>query len=501
VEVDRVSRVNRHCSFYSPLFDASLFHLVHDPILLDDMPDEEEDLFFPASDEEQDAVETTGATKAAEDPLFFPPSQDSDIAIIDAPSTSHGSSPPLGLAASSLIAPSIDNIAGPSRKRPTPSRNASYASSSTSVPRTTRIPPGFAGGYLGEFVCEGWSLSKGKGYCSPGARIVFERPKAKDTAAEERRMAERHEKKSGPARLVNGKMVHAKGAKAGKQMTIGSMLKKSSPAPSAGKKADKKPVDQIIRFRNERGFEVGRLSVNEAGFLVHLLDTDISESGAGHFYRAPWTAVGGRGALPWIAAMLISSLAQRPCHRLPAGPFDRRDHPTQRQGLPHSQSLRDGGKAGAKGGRDILARATRNRSRGSHAASQRCPGRIVQYVHFRFIGLIAGDLIVTDRIGIKPLRSNALLLAQKKNGRAEINEKSLGHFSDQKGLNPNVPRRRSTSPSKKSLSSDSKDKPGEKEGESARNSDNEEDEAEDSGDEAEKLDEEQMNEIDSIYRK
>jgi DNA repair protein RAD5 len=51
------------------------------------------------------------------------------------------------------------------------------------------------------------------------------------------------------------------------------------------------------------------------------------------------------------------------------------------------------------------------------------------------------------------------------------------------------------------LSSDSKDKPGEKEGESARTSDNEEDEAEDSGDEAEKLDEEQMNEIDSIYRK
>jgi DNA repair protein RAD5 len=41
-------------------------------------------------------------------------------------------------------------------------------------------------------------------------------------------------------------------------------------------------VDQIIRFRNDRGFEVGRLSVSEAGFLVHLLDTGISQ-----FVRPP----------------------------------------------------------------------------------------------------------------------------------------------------------------------------------------------------------------------
>lgn len=84
-------------------------------------------------------------------------------------------------------------------------------------------------------------------------------------------------------------------------------------------------------------------------------------------------------------------------------------------------------------------------------------------------------------------------MAQKKNGRAEINEKSLKHFSDQKRVDGGVARR-SQSPSKKSQSSDSRDK-GRK---SARNSDDEE---EDSGDEAEKLDDEQMNEIDSIYRK
>lgn len=74
-------------------------------------------------------------------------------------------------------------------------------------------------------------------------------------------------------------MVHAKGkAVTGKQVTLGAMMaKKASPAPAAKKSPEKKAVDQIIRFRNDRGFEVGRLSVSEAGFLVHLLDTGISE--------------------------------------------------------------------------------------------------------------------------------------------------------------------------------------------------------------------------------
>lgn len=102
---------------------------------------------------------------------------------------------------------------------------------------------------------------------------------------------------------------------------------------------------------------------------------------------------------------------------------------------------------------------------------------------------------MSGRIGVKPLRSNALLLAQKKNGKADINEKSLQHFSDKPQL-ASTNARRSQSPSKKSDSSSTKGK----EKKSARNSDNEED-GEDSGDEAEKLDEQQMNEIDSIYRK
>jgi len=78
-------------------------------------------------------------------------------------------------------------------------------------------------------------------------------------------------------------------------------------------------------------------------------------------------------------------------------------------------------------------------------------------------------------------------MAQKKNGTAVIDEKSLKHFDSP----ARPPTRRSASPSKGSTSSGGKGK--------AKASDDEEDE--DSGDEAEKLNDDQLNELDSIYRK
>lgn len=109
---------------------------------------------------------------------------------------------------------------------------------------------------------------------------------------------------------------------------------------------------------------------------------------------------------------------------------------------------------------------------------------------------IRPQLILLGRIGVKPIRSNALLLAQKKHGKAEINEKSLEHFSDRPKLAArNSSSKRDSSPSKRSEGSNTKGK------KSAKNSDGEEEADEGSGDEAEKLDEEQMDEIDTIYRK
>jgi len=102
--------------------------------------------------------------------------------------------------------------------------------------------------------------------------------------------------------------------------------------------------------------------------------------------------------------------------------------------------------------------------------------------------VIEGLIDPPDRIGVKPLQSNALLQSQKRNGTAAatIDEASLKHFEDAKS-----PRK---SPSPKSVSSKGKGKA------SARTSDDE-DEDEDSGDEAEKLNDKQMHELDNIYRK
>lgn len=165
----------------------------------------------------------------SDEPIPFFASQDSDILPVSpvssklkprarlSPSHSSRSSP----APSALEVPS----AGPSRKRSSPAAPARSPSVS--------IPEGFTGGYLGEFVCEGWSLSKGKGYCSPGSKIVFERPKPPKTVEDEARTLARSKEKVGPARLVNGKVVHAKGKPvAGKQMTLGAMgMSKKAPPP------------------------------------------------------------------------------------------------------------------------------------------------------------------------------------------------------------------------------------------------------------------------------
>lgn len=242
------------------------------------LPKSEPDLFFPnSSSEDEDYEEQAQARKSASSKPSNGSSSSTRVASSSRANVkSRAMSTDSDIVAFSPQKPvnpssSSASANGPSRKRPSPSSSPSY-----------NVPLGFTGGYLGEFVCEGWSLSKGKGYCTQGTKITFERPKPKPTAAAEAeaKLVERSKEKLGPARLVNGKMVHAKGkAVATKQATLGSMMvRKASPAPPVKKGgAQKAVVDQIIRFRNERGFEVGRLSVSEAGFLVHLLDTGISK--------------------------------------------------------------------------------------------------------------------------------------------------------------------------------------------------------------------------------
>lgn len=82
------------------------------------------------------------------------------------------------------------------------------------------------------------------------------------------------------------------------------------------------------------------------------------------------------------------------------------------------------------------------------------------------------------------MQSNSLIQAQKKgaSAAATINEKSLQHFeSGKKSPRKSSPRKSPKPETKPKLDGGDDD--------------------EDSGDEAEKLDEEQLNELDNIYRK
>ncbi|OCF60506.1 DNA repair protein RAD5 [Kwoniella mangroviensis CBS 10435] len=402
------------------------------------------DLFFPVSDseEEEDVITASGALAGPSSSAINPPSTATSSRANGQSGHNNrskqsqevfGSQNSDDIIALDDIKPS--NGASPSKFKRTFSASPPIAGSSS--------PNGFEQGYLGEFVCEGWSLSKGKGYCSPGSKVIFERPKPK-AQVEESRNSIRDTK--GPARLVNGKVVGAKGKSiGGKQVTLGSMMsKKTTPVPP--KKSNTKPVvDSIIRFRNDRGF-VGRLSVQEAGFLTHLLDTGVIEL-SGHVIDCPQSLSTGSTILLNVKVFLARKAfenVEKKDERKEEGTFWQEQKETTEEEAMRKR-------------KDAL-----------------------------------GALF--SRIGVKPLRSNALLLAQKKNGAAVINETSLQHFSD----SPKP--KRSPSPSKGSNGTASEKGKGKA---SAANSDDDGDgdEDEDSGDEAEKLDERQMNEIDAIYAK
>jgi hypothetical protein len=71
-------------------------------------------------------------------------------------------------------------------------------------------------------------LSKGKGYCSNGSRIEFERPKPAKVTNDQSPF-EKSKEKLGPTKLVGGKVVTAKGKPGGgKQVTLGAMMAKKA---------------------------------------------------------------------------------------------------------------------------------------------------------------------------------------------------------------------------------------------------------------------------------
>ncbi|WVQ72424.1 hypothetical protein IAR50_001976 [Cryptococcus sp. DSM 104548] len=373
------------------------------------------DLFFPPSDSEDDdssylpgratvAPKATVSSKKATDarPKLMErgsssqnlsdvveiSDDDDDIAIVKAPSSTGG---------------------GASRKRV---RRGSHSEDQGNGP-TAGVPSGFRSGFLGELVCEGWSLTKGRGYCSSGSKIVIERskPKAPD-ATESSKKSKGGDTDTGRVRLVGGRVVGGKGKS--KQTTLAPTLSKRAAPPNRAKAA----TDQIIRFKNERGFEIGRLSVTEANFLTHLLDTGVIELG-GHVIDCPQMLTTGCTILLNIKVYLTRKAFKN---------FDKYERTEQGSYWKDQQET-------------VVEEAMRLRK----------------------------DSLATlfERIGVKPIQTNALSRMPQFNGNGASDE-----------------------PKAKTVPT-AKDKGKGKE----------QDTGEDSGDEAEVLNEKQLDDIDNIYRK
>ena len=232
-------------------------------------PRKEPDLFFPVSDsEEEDVIALARPTSST---VIRSPGAPSK-----SPTRNGGRSSPFKNGSTptnvdtNLPASQDGNIIPlDSTLQPTASTSKLRRPSLSRSP-SSHISPGFTVGYLGEFVCEGWSLSKGKGYCVPGSKVIFERPKAAKGLEYDTKVLARSKEKVGPARLVNGKVVNGKAkVVGGKQVTLGAfaLVQKAGSgvriyvtatkaegevdvSVQTGKKPPGKPVvDQIIRFR------------------------------------------------------------------------------------------------------------------------------------------------------------------------------------------------------------------------------------------------------------
>jgi DNA repair protein RAD5 len=135
-----------------------------------------------------------------------------------------------------------------------------------------RAAPTFERGLLGTCVCSAWSLTKGKGYCTPGSSVVIERPKTKEEKEAERlaKSAEKGKgKSSGTTVIKNGKVIRQS------TLSLGSKPKPTAATTKLTATSANNPQDTIIRFSNTRGFEIGRLPTALARHLAPLLASNL----------------------------------------------------------------------------------------------------------------------------------------------------------------------------------------------------------------------------------
>ncbi|KAE8224047.1 hypothetical protein CF319_g2989 [Tilletia indica] len=167
-----------------------------------------------------------------------------------------------------------------SKKRKTAGAPSSSPPAATKSKRSTAArslaepAPEFKKRYLGLFVLSGWSSVKGSSYIKPGDHFTVERqtPKAlqqpSSNANKGSSSSTSAKGKAGKGKTTNG------GGGVQTKLSFGGTAAGSSNA-GKGKGKAKVPENIIVRFKNDRGFEVGRLPAEVASWASKLLDMDI----------------------------------------------------------------------------------------------------------------------------------------------------------------------------------------------------------------------------------
>lgn len=366
----------------------------------------------------------------------------------------------------------------------------------------------FDRGYIGSFYCSGLSLNKGKGYITNGARVHVERNKTqteKDQEKAEKELASGKGKTSGKATTVikNGKVI--KGGGAAKQSTLSGFGAGKKATASAVKTVKK--IDAVVRFNNDRGFEVGRLPAGDAAFISPLLDPGMIEL-SGTVVDAPASLTVGCDILLNLKVYLTKKAFEE--NVMQAG-----------KGGEEEERARAGGFWQQQGETEDEKRMRLRKAALDKLFSEPRIG----VLHYGGVRLNVRSSI--DRMGIKPIRSSALTKAQKAKGKGLINEDALAHFGESAtGMPAYVKRKaqsRSVSPEKgiassvkgkangtrassqtasgsgsRAVSPTKKVKPAKGK---AKEGDLEEESDVESGDEAELLNESQLNELEDIYKR
>ncbi|UZJ53098.1 hypothetical protein CBS101457_002418 [Exobasidium rhododendri] len=140
--------------------------------------------------------------------------------------------------------------------------------------------------FIGTFIIQAWSLSKGSNYVQQGDKVLIQRQKPK-TAGQQ-------------AAAKNGKGA----ANAGKKQT--KLVFGNGGGAAATTKKAKVKEDYVVRFSNTRGFEVGRITTDISAWMSKLMDHDIAYF-EGYVVDCPSTLTVGCDLLLEIRAYLLHS--------------------------------------------------------------------------------------------------------------------------------------------------------------------------------------------------